>query len=117
MDKTINIGLSEIAIKAELNNTRTAKKIFDALPISGNASIWGSEIYFTIPVDSALENGIEIVESGTLAYWPPGKAFCIFFGTTPASTGPEPRAASPVTVIGKIKDLEDIKFLKKEYEN
>ena len=113
MDKTINIGLNGIAIKAELNNTWTAKKILEALPLSGNTSIWGSEIYFTIPIDSVLENGIEIVELGTLAYWPPGKAFCIFFGPTPANTGPEPRAAGTVTVVGKIKDLNDIKLLEK----
>ncbi|MGE5623620.1 MAG: cyclophilin-like family protein, partial [Methanocella sp.] len=35
-------------------------------------------------------------------YWPPGSAFCIFFGRTPASIGPEPRAASPVNVFGKL---------------
>jgi hypothetical protein len=31
-----------------------------------------------------------------------GSAFCIFFGPTPASDGPEPRAASPVNVLGRV---------------
>ncbi|RLI09743.1 hypothetical protein DRO42_03475, partial [Candidatus Bathyarchaeota archaeon] len=35
-------------------------------------------------------------------YWPPGSAFCIFFGPTPASRGGEIRPASPVNVFGHI---------------
>jgi hypothetical protein len=40
---------------------------------------------------------------GALAYWPPGNAFCIFFGRTPASRGDEIRAASAVNRVGKIE--------------
>ncbi len=39
---------------------------------------------------------------GDLAYWPPGRAFCVFFGPTPASRGDEIRPAFAVTVIGKV---------------
>jgi hypothetical protein len=39
---------------------------------------------------------------GELGYWPPGSAFCIFFGRTPASTDDRPRAASAVNIIGKV---------------
>jgi hypothetical protein len=38
-----------------------------------------------------------------VAYWPPGQAFCIFFGATPASGGDEIRAASAVNIVGRIK--------------
>ena len=38
-----------------------------------------------------------------MGYWPPGNAFCIFFGPTPSSQGDEIRAASAVNVIGKMK--------------
>ncbi len=113
MTDTINIVFNKITIKAELNNTKTAKKILKALPVKGDANTWGNEVYFSIPIDAGLENGIEIVELGTLAYWPPGRAFCIFFGPTPASKGPEPQAASPVTVIGKISDPNDLRSFKK----
>jgi hypothetical protein len=41
---------------------------------------------------------------GDLAYWPPGHAVCILWGPTPASTGQEPRAASPVNVFGHITE-------------
>jgi hypothetical protein len=41
------------------------------------------------------------VQMGDLGYWPPGRAFCIFFGPTPASRGDEIRPASAVTVFGR----------------
>ena len=44
----------------------------------------------------------EMVNLGDLGYWPPGSAFCIFFGPTPTSRGNEIRPASPVNVFGKI---------------
>jgi hypothetical protein len=83
-------------------NPETADAIWGALPFEGEANIWGDEIYFTIPVSSESENGREVVELGELAYWPPGNAFCIFFGKTPASRGDEIRAASPVNVFARI---------------
>ena len=39
------------------------------------------------------------VQLGDLGYWPPGAAFCIFFGPTPASRGDEIRPASAVNVV------------------
>jgi uncharacterized protein len=42
------------------------------------------------------------VALGDLGYWPPGQAFCIFFGPTPMSRGDEIRPASPVTVVGRV---------------
>jgi uncharacterized protein len=62
----------------------------------------GGEIYFSIPVTVASENGREVVNAGDIAYWPPGKAFCIFFGPTPVSHGSEIRAVSAVNVFGKL---------------
>ncbi|MCJ7731349.1 cyclophilin-like fold protein [Candidatus Bathyarchaeota archaeon] len=83
-------------------NPRTAKAIYEALPIKGNANLWGDEIYFSIPVEANPENGKSIVKLGDLAYWPPGNAFCIFFGPTPMSHGDEIRPASAVNVFGRI---------------
>ena len=80
----------------------TAKAVMDALPLEARASTWGDEIYFTVPVDADPENPREVVEMGDLGYWPPGSAFCIFFGRTPASRGDEIRPASPVNVFGKV---------------
>ena len=69
---------------------------------------WGEEIYFGIPVDIQLEDGQEVVDSGDLGYWPPGHAFCIFFGPTPVSGEGEIRAAGPVNVFGKLIDDPEV---------
>ncbi len=99
-----------MVLDAELNDTDTAEAIWAALPISANGSTWGDEIYFQIPVEAEIEDGQEVVELGDLGYWPPGSAFCLFFGPTPASQGDEIRPASEVTVIGKILgDTEPLK--------
>ena len=98
----IVITAGPVQAEATLNETETAQAIVGALPFSASASTLGDEIYFGIPVDVGLEDGQETVDLGELGYWPPGRAFCIFFGRTPASRGDEIRPASAVTVIGKV---------------
>ena len=110
----IKIKSGNIEANAELKNTETAKKIYDALPLTGMANRWGNEIYFSIPIYLEEEkDSKEIVEIGDIAYWPTGNCFCIFFGKTPASKGNEPRAASKVNVFGKvIGDAATLKTIK-----
>ncbi len=100
--RTIVITAGSVSARAELNETATASAIWDALPIKARANTWGDEIYFAIPVRLKEENGREVMAMGELGYWPPGHAFCIFFGPTPASRGQEIRAASAVNPIGKV---------------
>lgn len=95
----------------EEKNPKTVREIWNNLPFRARANTWGEEIYFSIPVHLDLENSQEVVELGDLGYWPPGHAFCIFFGRTPASMGDEIRPASPVNVFGKI--LGDPKVFRK----
>lgn len=102
MLRHIEIAAGEISVTAELNETQTAKAVWDALPVEGVANTWGDEIYFSIPLALELESGQDVVELGDLGYWPPGKALCIFFGPTPASRGEEIRPASAVTVFGSV---------------
>ena len=102
MGKTIQIKVGKIELEAVLNDSKTAAAIWEALPLRTHINTWGDEIYFTIPVNRELEKGEELVEVGDLGYWPPGKAFCIFFGPTPMSQGKEVRPASAVTVIGRV---------------
>jgi hypothetical protein len=102
MGKKIRIRAREIEAEAELNDTRTAQAIWEALPIKSRANLWGDEIYFSIPLSLKLEAGQELVNVGDLGYWPDGNAFCIFFGPTPVSQPGEIRPASPVTVFGKV---------------
>jgi hypothetical protein len=110
--KTISITAGEVSVRAELNDGPTAARIWEGLPIEAKATTWGDEIYFGIPVRAGEEPGAkEDVEVGDLGYWPPGHAFCIFFGPTPASTGAKPRAASPVNLVGRV--VGDAKELRK----
>jgi hypothetical protein len=109
--KKITITTEDLKVDASLNDSETAQKIWEALPIEGSVNTWGDEIYFSIPVNVGLENAKAVVSVGDLGYWPPGSAFCIFFGLTPASQGDEIRPASPVNIFGKI--IGDLKAFKK----
>ena len=102
MARAIRITVGQISAAAELNDSATASAIWDALPIEAKAETWGDEIYFGIPVRAEAERAKEVVALGDLGYWPPGHAFCIFFGPTPASRGDEIRPASAVNVIGRV---------------
>jgi hypothetical protein len=114
MKRKIKITVGKLELEAWLNDTKTAAKVFEALPITSTVNTWGDEIYFTIPVDTGPEDAKELVSLGDIAYWPPGKAMCIFFGKTPISRGDEIRPASPVNIIGKVEG--DLKLLKKVKE-
>jgi hypothetical protein len=112
MGRKIRILINDLKVEAELNESKTAQLIWEALPIESKTNLWGEEIYFTIPVKAGLEEGArEVVSAGELGYWPTGRAFCIFFGPTPASRGDEIRAASSVNMIGKV--LSDPKVFRK----
>ncbi len=62
-------------------------------------------------MEAGPENPQAVVQKGDLGYWPPGHAFCIFYGRTPASSGDEIRPASPVNPLGRV--LGDVTILKK----
>ena len=109
--KKITIKTEDLKVDVGLNDSNTAQKIWEALPIEGRVNTWGDEIYFSIPVSVELEKAKAVVLEGDLGYWPPGSAFCIFFGLTPASQGDEIRPASPVNIFGKI--IGDPKVFKK----
>jgi hypothetical protein len=56
--------------------------------------VWGDEVYFDTELVLPEEDPQPHVPPGTVAYWLPGKAVCLFFGQTPAS---------PVSVIGTMR--------------
>jgi len=110
MPDMINIKAGTTQVQAELNHTRTARALVEILPVKAKVNTWGDEIYFDVPLSMEIENGKELVEMGDVAYWPDGPSLCLFFGRTPASRGNEIRAASPVTVLGRI--VSDPRVLK-----
>ncbi|MGI6037488.1 MAG: cyclophilin-like fold protein [Limnochordia bacterium] len=103
MAREIIIQAGSVTVEAELYDNATADAIWNGLPIEARGNRWGEEIYFSIPVKAPVVDPHPVVELGELAFWPPGNAFCIFFGPTPASMGDECRAASAVSRFGRIK--------------
>jgi hypothetical protein len=102
--RKIIISVEKITATATLRDNPTADAVWKALPLEARANTWGDEIYFGIPVEiKEAADASDVVNMGDLAYWPPGKAFCIFFGRTPASHNGEIRAASAVNVFGSVE--------------
>jgi hypothetical protein len=108
MSKEMKIVVGGITADATLNDTKTARMVFDALPISSKANLWGDEIYFDVDLQAEEENSQLTVAAGDIALWLEGPALCIFLGKTPISRGNEIRPASAVNVIGKIKDISTL---------
>ena len=102
-ERKIRITAGSVSAEALLDDSKTAAAIWNALPLSVAGQTWGDEIYFDIGLSIGAESPHETVQMGDLGYWPPGSAFCIFFGPTPASRGSEIRPASPVNVFGRIE--------------
>lgn len=101
--RQIKITAGTVSANATLDDSATARAIWEALPLAVAGQTWGDEIYFSIPVTVDPESPRDTVEMGDLAFWPPGTAFCIFFGRTPASRGDEIRPASAVNVFGRVQ--------------
>ena len=107
MSESTNSSVSRIPIKIIVEKSgeaqgelvrhltpRTVDTIIRALPIEGRAALWKEEVYFETPIIVGAEKAKAKVEKGDLAYWPMGKAFCIFYG--------ESQPYSPVNIIGKV---------------
>jgi hypothetical protein len=108
--KKITIKIGALEVLAELNDSETAAVIWKKLPIQAKGECWGDEIFCDIGLAMDSEDPRELVQEGDLGYWPPGNAFCIFYGPTPTSREGEIRPYSPVNIIGKV--LGDAKVFK-----
>jgi hypothetical protein len=108
--KPICIKVGDVSLEAELNDSKTARLVWDALPFEANGQTWGDEVYFRIPVDAELSDPQSVVHIGDIGYWPTGHAFCIFYGKTPASSEDDIVPASPVDLIGRV--TSDVTVLK-----
>ena len=97
-------GFENITIELDdTNSPKTCKSILDSLPFSVNAHLWGEEIYTDeSPITQPEENAKDLVELNDVAYWPNGRAICLFFGPTPIGEKGEIKPYSGVNVVGKI---------------
>ena len=103
------IDLDDKTIPLELNSSsspKTFQAIIDHLPVKVRINRWGDELY-TDPTEIDVkeeENAKTEVNELDVAYWPKGKALCLFFGPTPISKDGKILAYSPVNIVGKILD-------------
>ena len=84
----------------------TVQAILDHLPVKVKIKRWGDELY-TDPTEIDVkeeENAKMEVNELDVAFWPKGKALCLFFGPTPISKDGKILAYSPVNIVGKILD-------------
>ena len=85
------------------NSPNTVKKFVENLPFTVGLNLWGDEIYTEeSPIQEKEENAKPLVELNDVAYWPTGKAICLFYGPTPIGKKGEIKPYSPVNVVGKI---------------
>ena len=93
-------------IELELDDSfspNTVKSFIDNLPFTVETNLWGEEIYTNeSPINVGEENSKPLVDLNDVAYWPTGKAICLFYGPTPIGNKNEIKPYSPVNVIGKI---------------
>jgi hypothetical protein len=104
---TIEINIPKLKnIDLELDDTmcpNTVKSFLQNLPFTLGVNLWGEEIYTNeSPINVDEENPKAQVELFDVAYWPTGKAICLFYGPTPIGNKNEIKPYSPVNVIGKI---------------
>ena len=100
--------LNSTGVTLELNDDtspKTVRSFLDNLPFTVDLNVWGDEIYTSSSsINIPEENAKSPVSLNDVAYWPTGKAICLFYGPTPISKKDEITPASPVNVIGKIID-------------
>jgi len=101
----VRISFQNVEAKGELVRIlapRTVEKLAGAMPFTSKAFLWKEEVYFETPISLGPEKPQPTVQAGDIAYWPLGKAFCIFFGKS--------QPYSPVNVIGRItSDLDALR--------
>ena len=86
--RRLRMTIGSVLISAELFDTPTADAIYDSVPFSSAASLWGEEVFFSTPVNVPRESDARaIVEAGELAFWVEGDSIAIGFGPTPISQG------------------------------
>ncbi len=87
----------------DVNSPKTVNDFIEKLPFTVDLNVWGDEIYTSeSPITQPEENAKSLVQLNDVAYWPTGKAICLFYGPTPIGKAGEITPASPVNVLGKI---------------
>lgn len=101
---SIRISWPAGAVTADLEPGPTVNSLLAVLPCESSVNTWGEEIYFSLPVEAALEPGAkQVVPPGTVCFWVDGSALALPWGRTPVSQGNECRLVSPCSVLGRLR--------------
>jgi hypothetical protein len=100
----VRIAWQSGEVTANLRDTPTAKQLVTVLPCEAQASTWGDEVYFEVPLKAVLEpDAQQVVQPGTVCFWVQGSSLALPFGPTPVSEGDECRLVTRCNVLGKIE--------------
>ena len=109
--RKIRITVAGIDLEAELLPTPTADCVYDAVPFDSTTNTWGEEVYFPVPVSTALQpDAKDIVKAGEIAFWVEDQCIAIGFGPTPISQAQEIRFATRTNIFARA--LSDVRTLK-----
>jgi len=101
----LRISWTEYSVTCVLNDTPTAKALWEALPYEEKAHRWGKEAFFSLPLDVAPEaEAQQTVDAGTVCYWVEGQKLVFAFGPTPMSQDDRPTLVAPCNILGRLED-------------
>ena len=99
----IKISWPDTEAFGQIDDTPSAQRLREALPITSTASTWGEEVYFETGVSTELEaNATQVVDPGTICFWVEGKSLALPYGPTPVSEGDECRLVTEVNIPGRL---------------
>ncbi len=109
--RRVLIAAGRVIIRAELLDTPTADRLWQALPLHSTAETWGRSIRFETPVESGRErNARLLVAPGDICFSVEDDRVIIAFGATPISRVGELRLARPCNLWAPA--LDDVGVLK-----
>jgi len=84
---------------------RTVDALIRKLPLEGRAALHQNEVFFEVPIIMGEEKAKNTSNKGMLAYWPMGRALCIYLEKTrPYSTiNPVGRITENLSVFSQVK--------------
>ncbi len=110
-DRRILISAGTVKIRAQLLDTPTAERLWQALPLHSTAETWGHAVHFETPIESGRErNARAIAVPGDICFWVEDDRVIIAFGPTPISRPGEVRLPRPCNLWARA--LDDVRLLK-----
>jgi len=109
--RRVEISAGKAKIRAQLLDTATADRVWQALPLHSTAQTWGEAIHFETHVETGREpTARTVVEPGEICYWVEDDRIIIAFGRTPISRPGECRLPRPCNLWARA--LDDVRVLK-----